>query len=88
MNTYFCPTTKGELALPCRVNFLSAKTSKEGKELLEKVLKLVLLDEKPFIGDQMAKSWYGIVKIGFYFLMISKRKRIDNTVVALSGLPR
>ena len=79
---------KGELALPCRVNFLSAKTSKEGKELREKVLKLVLLDEKPFFGDQMAECWYEIVKTGFYLLTISKRKRIDSTVVALSGLPR
>jgi hypothetical protein len=53
------------VALPCRVNFLSAKTSKEGKELLEKVLKLALLDEKLFFGDQMAECWYEIVKTGF-----------------------
>ena len=53
------------MALPCRVNFLSAKTSEEGKELLEKVLKLALLDEKLFFGDQMAKSWYEIGDTGF-----------------------
>lgn len=94
MNTYFRPTTKSEVALPCRVNFLSAKTSEEGKELLEKVLKLALLDEKPFFGDQIAKSWYEIVLPGFcffsgtYFLTSSKRKRIANTVVELKGLPR
>jgi hypothetical protein len=65
MNTYFRPTAKSEVALPCRVNFLSAKTSEEGKELLEKVLKLVLLDEKLFFGDQMAEWWYEIVETGF-----------------------
>lgn len=59
-------TPQGWVALPCRVNFLSAKTSEKGKELLEKVLKLALLDEKPFFGDQMAKSWYEIVKTGFW----------------------
>lgn len=58
-------TPQGYMALPCRVNFLSAKTSEEGKELLEKVLKLALLDEKLFFGDQMAKSWYEIVETGF-----------------------
>lgn len=58
-------TPRGLVALPCRVNFLSAKTSMEGKELLEKVLKLVLLDEKPFFGDQMAECWYEIVETGF-----------------------
>lgn len=46
-------------------NFLSGKTSEGGKELLEKVLKLVLLDEKPLFGDQTAKSWYEIRKTGF-----------------------
>jgi hypothetical protein len=56
---------KGELALPYRVNFLSPKTSEKGKELLEKVLKLALLDEKLFFGDQMAECWYEIVKTGF-----------------------
>lgn len=56
---------KIDLASPCRCNFLSAKTSERVKELREKVLKLALLDESLFFGDQTAKSWYENRKTGF-----------------------